>query len=97
MKAKVADQVTMMASSFPSGDRTGAREKAGHDLDQFLAARFCKRMVEPIKAVHLVEEGRPIETTFDVTVAGTAHARSVPNTDRRLEIEREVGQLLQAA
>jgi hypothetical protein len=34
---------------------------------------------------------------FDVTVAATAHARSIPNTDKRLEIEREAGQLLQAA
>ena len=54
-------------------------------------------MVEPIKTIHLVEEGRPIETMFDVTVAATAHARSIPNTDKRLEIEREAGQLLQAA
>jgi hypothetical protein len=75
-----------------------AREKKlGDDLDQFLASRFGKRMVEPIKAIHLVEEGRPIETMFDVTVAATAHARSIPNTDKRLEIEREAGQLLQAA
>ena len=39
----------------------------------------------------------PIETLFDVTVAATAHARSIPNTDKRLEIEREAGDLLQAA
>jgi hypothetical protein len=32
---------------------------------------------------------------FDVTVAATAHARSIPNTDKRLEIERTAGQLLQ--
>jgi hypothetical protein len=73
------------------------RQVEGDDLDQFLATRFGKRMVEPIKAIHLVEEGRPIETMFDVTVAATAHARSIPNTDKRLEIEREAGQLLQAA
>jgi hypothetical protein len=29
--------------------------------------------------------------------AAAAHARSIPNTDKRLEIEREAGQLLQAA
>ena len=75
-----------------------AREKRlGDDLDQFLATRFGKRLVEPLKAIHLVEEDRPIETVFDVTVAATAHARSIPNTDKRLEIEREAGQLLQAA
>ena len=36
-------------------------KKLGDDLDQFLATRFGKRMVEPIKAIHHVEEGRPIE------------------------------------
>jgi hypothetical protein len=76
---------------------TAFRAELGDDFDQFLATRFGKRMVEPIKAIHLVEEGRPIETMFDVTVAATAHARSIPNTDKRLEIEREAGQVLQAA
>jgi hypothetical protein len=67
------------------------------DLDAFLASRFGKRMVEPIKAIHLTEEDRPIETMWDVTVAATAHARSIPNTDKRLEIERAAGDLLKAA
>ena len=43
------------------------------------------------------EEGRPIETVWDVTVAATAHARSVPHTDKRLEIERAAGDLLKTA
>ncbi len=74
-----------------------AQEKRFDDnLDAFLASRFSKRMVEPIKAIHLVEEGRPIETMWDVTVAATAHARSIGNTDKRLEIERAAGELLAA-
>ena len=67
------------------------------NLDQFLASRFGKRMVAPIKAIHQREEGRPIETLCDVTVAATAHARSVKNTDARLEIERTAGELLKLA
>jgi Domain of unknown function (DUF932) len=75
-----------------------AREKKlADDLDQFLANRFGRRMVEPIKAVHLEEEGRPIETVWDATVAATAHARSIPNTDKRVEIERAAGELLKLA
>lgn len=75
-----------------------ARErKIADDLDKLLATRFGKMMVEPIKAIHLAEEGRPIETAWDVTVAATAHARSIPNTDKRLDIEREAGALLNAA
>ena len=75
-----------------------AREKkVADDLDDFLAKRFGKRMVDPIKAIHLTEEGRPIETIWDVTVAATAHARSIPNTDKRLEVERAAGDLLKQA
>jgi hypothetical protein len=67
------------------------------NLDQFLANRFGKRMVAPIKAIHEHEEARPIETLWDVTVAATAHARSITNTDARLEIERTAGELLKQA
>jgi hypothetical protein len=54
-------------------------------------------MVAPIKAIHEQEEGRPIETLWDVTVAATAYARSVKNTDARLGIERTAGELLKQA
>src|SRR6266581_6664299 len=64
------------------------------NLDAFLANRFGKQMAPTIKAIHETEEGRPIETLWDVTVAATAHARSVKNTDKRLEIERAAGELL---
>jgi Domain of unknown function (DUF932) len=74
------------------------RKKLGSDdLDQFLAERFGRVMVEPIKVAHEVEEQRPIETVWDVTVAATAAARSLPNTDRRVEIERAAGRLLKLA
>jgi hypothetical protein len=75
-----------------------AREKrVQDDLDAFLATRFGRNMVEPLKAIHQVEEERPIETLWDVTVAATAHARSIPNNDKRLEIERAAGDLLKLA
>jgi len=32
-----------------------------------------------------------------ITVAATAHARSLPNNDRRLELERSAGELLAMA
>jgi hypothetical protein len=59
-----------------------ARSKRIDDeLSAFLAKRFAKQMAPAIMAVHEQEEGRPIETLWDVTVAATAHARSVKNTD----------------
>ena len=67
------------------------------DLDQFLANRFGKNAVPAIKACHEQDEGRPIETLWDVTTAATAFARSRSNTDKRLEIERAAGELLKLA
>jgi len=40
---------------------------------------------------------RPIQTLWDVTTAVTAYARSVPNSDRRIELEREAGKVMQLA
>jgi hypothetical protein len=71
--------------------------KVDEDLAAFLETRFGKKMAPSIMAIHELEEGRPIETLWDVTVAATAHARSIPNTDRRLEIERAAGDLLRQA
>jgi hypothetical protein len=73
------------------------QKKIEDDEDAFIAARFGKRMVEPLKAISMTEEGHPIENVLDLVVAATAHARSIPNTDKRLEIERVAGELLQAA
>jgi len=67
------------------------------DLDAFLATRFSKSLVPALKAIHQTEEGRPIETLWDATVAATAHARSIPHTDKRIEIERAAGELLKLA
>jgi hypothetical protein len=71
------------------------QKKLDEDEDAFIAARFGKRMVEPLKAISMTEEGHPIENVWDLAVAATAHARSIPNTNDRLEIERTAGQLLQ--
>ena len=75
-----------------------ARNKRIDDeLTTFLAKRFGKQMAPAIAAIHETEEGRPIETLWDATVAATAHARSIQNTDKRLEIERAAGELLKLA
>jgi hypothetical protein len=77
---------------------THAQEKRlGDELDTFLANRFGKRMAPALKAIHETEEGRPIETLWDVTVAATAHARQLSNNDTRIEIERAAGDLLKLA
>jgi len=67
------------------------------DVDKFLASRFGKRQVAAVKLAHEVDEGRPIETLWDATTAVTAYARSIPNQDRRVEVEREGGKILDLA
>jgi hypothetical protein len=71
--------------------------KLKDDLDDFLAKRFSKGMVAPLKAIHAAEENRPIETVYDVTTAVTAYARSIQHQDRRVELERKAGELLKLA
>lgn len=72
-------------------------KKIEDDEDEFIAKRFGKRMVAPLKAISMTEEGHPIENVLDLVVAATAHARSIPNTNDRIEVERVAGALLQAA
>ena len=63
-------------------------------LDSFLANRFGKSLVANLKATHLEEEGRPIETVWDAVNAATAIARSNPHQDDRVALERQAGELL---
>jgi hypothetical protein len=67
------------------------------EVDKFLSERFGKRLVADLKEIHAIEERRPIETLWDVTTAVTAYARSVPNSDRRIALEREAGKVMQLA
>lgn len=74
-----------------------AREKRLDKVDDFLANRFGKRLVQPLKTLHMAEENRPIETLWDVTTAATAYARSIEWQDARVEMEREAGAVMQLA
>ncbi len=66
------------------------------DLDKFLATRFGPRVGERIKAAHVADEGRPIETVWDVVTGATAYARSIPWTAERVAMEEQAGSLLDA-
>lgn len=64
------------------------------DVDKFLQQRFTKRVAEQVKLAHMQDEGRPIESLWDVTTAVTAYARQVPYQDERVKLEREGGKVL---
>lgn len=73
-----------------------ARAHRLDDVSDFLAKRYGPRSVAAILATHEREEGRPIESRWDVVVARTAMARDVAHQDERVAIEREAGLLLDA-
>jgi hypothetical protein len=64
------------------------------DMDKFLASRFTKGQVKSMVTAHELEEGRPMESRWDVVVAATAVARGIPNMSDRVELERSAGALL---
>jgi hypothetical protein len=82
-------------SEKPVGDAIAlAQARKVADVDEFLANRFGKRLVQPMKAVFQLEEDRPVETIWDVTTAATAYAKGLAHQDARVEIERKAGDLL---
>lgn len=77
-----------------------ARAKRIGDDDavtEFLARRFTRSQVSAIKAAHIADEQRPIETLWDAATGATAYARSITHQDARVEIEREAGKILDLA
>lgn len=64
------------------------------DVDEFLAARFSKGLVQSIKTTFAIEENRPIETRYDAVVGATALARGYEHQDARVDLERQAGRLL---
>jgi hypothetical protein len=74
-----------------------ARASRLDDVDDWLAKRYGKRMAATLSATHEQDEGRPIETLWDVTTAITAHAQTIEHQDRRVELERAGGDLLNLA
>lgn len=74
-----------------------ARNARVDNVDEFLAARFGKRLGAAIGSMAMAEEGRPIETMWDAVCAVTAQARSMGNQSDRVELERKGGELLTLA
>jgi len=102
------DRVARRSDARAAGILAGERQ-AGGPGDRRRAQQARRSQPRPVPRQPLrqahggadqgpeTEEGRPIETLWDVTVAATAHACSVKNTDARLEIERTAGELLNLA
>lgn len=67
------------------------------NVDEFLAKRFTKSEATAIKAAHMTDEQRPIETLWDAATGITAYARGFQWQDARVKLEREAGKVLELA
>lgn len=74
-----------------------AQQKKIDDVENFLATRFSARTATAIQNAHQVEEQRPIESVWDAITGITAYAKSIPNQDDRVKVEREAGKLFALA
>lgn len=63
-------------------------------VDAFLLKRFSKSQTAAIKAAHLQDEQRPIETLWDAATGITAYARDIQFQDSRVALEREAGKII---
>ena len=70
------------------------QKRVDDDLAKFLSKRFTKSEAKAIENAHLREEGRPIETVWDAVTGVTAHAKTIPHQDARVDMERKGGNLL---
>lgn len=74
-----------------------ARAARLDNVDDFLAKRFSRSQAGAIKAAHMSDEQRPIETLWDAATGVTAYARGVQYQDARVALEREAGRILDMA
>ncbi len=74
-----------------------AREARLDNVGDFLAKRYGKAAAKDYVEIHKEEEGRPIETLWDVSTAMTAFARTVKYQNERVAIEREAGLIIDMA
>jgi len=74
-----------------------ARRLDDDDIDKVLAKRFTTNQAKGIKLAHLADEGRPMETVWDMVTGATAYARGIKHQDARVDVERIAGALLAEA
>jgi hypothetical protein len=73
----------------------GAQRAKVEAVSEFLASRnFSKSLANSIQRVHMEEEGKPIESMWDVATGITAYAKTVTYQDERVRLEREAGKVL---
>jgi len=88
------DYSNASAAPIEATIREAQQKRVDDDLDKFLKNRFTVSQANAIKAAHEREEGRPIETIWDVVTGTTAYAKTIPHQDDRVFVERAAGKVL---
>ena len=88
------DYSNSAAASTEATIKAAQDKKMADDLDKFLANRFTARVGTLAKDAHEREEGRPMESLWDVVTGVTAYAKTIKNQDDRVALEREAGRVL---
>lgn len=98
------EEITPALQSYAASSGEGVRQlvqqaqaKRVDDVDAFLKTRFGARQADQLKAVHMLEEERPIESLWDVTTAATALAKGIKFADDRVALEKIGGDILKLA
>lgn len=98
------EEMTPVLTAYSESATTGirqaleaARQARIENIDDFLAKRFSRTQATAIKQAHITDEQRPIETLWDAATAITAYARGIQYQDKRIEIERIAGKVLDLA
>lgn len=90
----LADYANASAGPVEQTIKAAQAKRVDDELDKFLAARFTRSQATQIKAAHEREEGRPIETLWDVVTGTTAYAKTIEWQDERVAVERLGGKVL---
>lgn len=102
---KWVEQVAPVIEAYAESSAKGIEEtiaaaqkaKVDQDMDAFLKNRFTKPQATAIKIAHEREEGRPMETLWDVATGITAMAKTIAFQSERVAIERKAGEMLDLA
>ena len=95
---EITPALQQMARSSETSIIRSIEDARSHRLDNvgdFLAKRYGPRVAQRIDAAHMADEGRPMETRWDVVTGVTAYARQMPYQSDRVDIETDAGKLLQ--
>lgn len=88
------EQFTRSADLDVIGRIKAAQKAIPVNVGKWLIDRYGRAAASRYQAAHMADEGRPIESLWDVVTGMTAAARSITWQDERVKIETDAGKVL---